>query len=202
MAQGRLIVIEGIDGAGTTTQTRLLVEWLNGSGRPAHATREPSDGPVGRLLREIVRGGHGEVSGATMALLFAADRMDHLAREIEPELARGRHVVSDRYYHSSLAYQSEESERAFVEALNAHARRPDLTFLLEVSARDAAARRARAGRAVERYDGPLLQERIAKNYAALAARLAGRERIVVVPGAAPIEEVQRVLRTEVDTLCG
>src|SRR5215813_5602752 len=98
--QGRVIVIEGIDGAGTTTQTRLLVEWLNGSGRPAHATREPSDGPVGRLLREIV-----------------------------PELARGRHVVSDRYYHSSLAYQSEESERAFVEALNAHARRPDLTFL-------------------------------------------------------------------------
>src|SRR5262249_6595884 len=122
---GRFIVIEGIDGAGTTTQTHLLTEWLRQRGRPAHATREPSDRPVRRVLREILGGAHAPVDGSTMALLFAADRMDHLAREIEPALARGAVVVSDRYYHSSLAYQAEESEQGFVEMLNQRARRPD-----------------------------------------------------------------------------
>src|SRR5438046_5640868 len=150
--QGRLIVIEGIDGAGTTTQTRLLVEWMNARGLSAHATREPSDGPVGRLLREILGGSHAPVAGTTMALLFAADRMDHLGREIEPALARGQHVISDRYYHSSLAYQAEETERDFVAAINARARKPDLTVLLRIDARAAANRRQAAGRSTERYD--------------------------------------------------
>jgi len=195
-------VIEGIDGAGTTTQTHLLADWLRRRGRLAHATREPSEGPVGRLLREILGGAHAPVDGTTMALLFAADRMDHLAREIEPALARGAVVVSDRYYHSSLAYQAEESERGFVEMLNARARRPDLTVFLQLSVADAAARRERAGRTVERYDAAPLQERIAKNYAELAARLRTKERIVVVPAGGPAEAVQEQIRREVELLCG
>ena len=198
----RFIVIEGIDGAGTTTQTQLLTDWLQQRGRRVHATREPSDGPVGRLLREILGGAHAPVDGSTMALLFAADRMDHLAREIEPALARGAVVVSDRYYHSSLAYQAEESEREFVEMLNARARRPDLTILLEVAAEAAAARRERAGRPSERYDAHDLQERVAKNYAEVARRLRDREKIVVVPGGGSPEAVHEHTRREVEAICG
>src|SRR5262249_48635759 len=105
-----LVVLEGLDGAGTTTQARRLGAALEAAGPPAGLTREPSDGPVGRLLREMLTGGHAlpggaAISQATFSLLFAADRLDHLQREVEPALARGAVVVSDRWYHSSLAYQ-------------------------------------------------------------------------------------------------
>ena len=192
--KGRLIVIEGIDGAGTTTQTRLLVDWMNARGLSAHATREPSDGPVGRLLREILGGAHAPVAGTTMALLFAADRMDHLSREIEPRLESGQHVVSDRYYHSSLAYQAEEADREFVAAVNARARKPDLTLFLRVDARQAAQRRHAAGRITERYDDLALQERIAKNYDRIPE-------MMIIDGAQAVEKVQEALRREVEKAC-
>jgi dTMP kinase len=188
-AEGHFIVIEGIDGAGTTTQTRLLCERLGERGLVAHATREPSDGPIGRLLREMLHGQHAPVSGAAMTLLFAADRMDHLAREIEPQLLRGVHVVSDRYYHSSLAYQSEEAERALVAAANRSARTPDLTLFLRVRPQVAAERRHQQGRQTERYDDHALQERIARNYQALCEERAARERIVVIDGEQPVDAV-------------
>jgi dTMP kinase len=200
--RARFIVIEGIDGAGTTTQARLLVDHLNERGMRAHLTREPSDGPVGRLLREILGGAHAPVDGATMTLLFAADRMDHLAREIEPALGKGLHVVSDRYYHSSFAYQTEEADIAFVRAVNARARKPDLTLLLDLSAEEAARRRAAAGRVVERYDDVELQRRIALNYRTLMSRPSGPEQVTIIDGGSSIEEVQACLRREVEPLCG
>jgi dTMP kinase len=192
--RGRLIVIEGIDGAGTTTQTRLLVDWMNAHGLPALATREPSDGPLGRLLREILGGAHAPVAGATMALLFAADRMDHLSREIEPALSRGQHVVTDRYYHSSLAYQAEEADREFVAAINARARRPDLSVLLRVDAGEAARRRHAAGRTTERYDNLALQERIAKNYDEIPG-------MTLIDGSESVDKVQESLRRLVEKTC-
>src|SRR5262249_12921185 len=149
------IVLEGIDGSGTTTQLPRLQAHLEARGRPVHATREPSGGPVGRLLREILLGRHALPDGApadglAMALLFAADRRDHLRREIEPALAAGEDVVSDRYLMSSLAYQGEEAERAWVAELARGVRPADLTLLLDVPVEVAAQRRAAAGRATER----------------------------------------------------
>ncbi len=141
-----LVVLEGIDGAGTTTQAARLVTALNAAGHPTHGTREPSQGPVGRLLREMLAGQHAPVDAATMSLLFAADRADHLAREIEVALLRGQIVVSDSYYHSSLAYQGADEDREWIANLNANARQPDVTFLLDVDVDLAAKRRADAGR--------------------------------------------------------
>ena len=94
MTRGRLIVLEGIDGSGTTTQTERLVACLRQQGRTAVSTREPSGGPIGRLLREVLLGQHrmpggAPVDGRAMALLFAADRLDHLQREVELDLAEG-----------------------------------------------------------------------------------------------------------------
>ena len=132
----RLIVLEGLDGAGTTTQVKRLVEYIRDKGGKAHATREPSDGPVGRLIREMLTGGHAiadqKIAQSTFGLLFAADRLDHLQREVEPQLAAGAIVVSDRWYHSSLAYQGTGADRDWIITLNARARRPDLTIFLEV----------------------------------------------------------------------
>ena len=108
---GRFIVLEGIDGAGTTTQCARLAARLRAGKAPVRTTREPSDGPVGATIRQIlagrVVGAGGRAPGwATMALLFAADRADHIDAEIEPFLSTGGTVISDRYDASSLAYQS------------------------------------------------------------------------------------------------
>lgn len=178
----KLIVLEGIDGAGTTTQTARLCESLRAAGRSVHATREPSVGPIGLLLREMLAGKHAPTSPTTMSLLFAADRADHLAREVEPHLAKGSVVVSDRWYHSSLAYQGTGEERAWIWQLNARARRPDLTILLEIDAEVGEQRRGAAGRPTELYDHLETQRRVAAGYREVVAELSASERIVVLDG--------------------
>lgn len=197
---GVLIVIEGIDGAGTTTQARRLVSALEADGIPAHLTREPSDGPVGRLLREMLAGEHAPVGATTLGLLFAADRADHIQREVEPALEAGKVVVSDRWYHSSLAYQGTDEARGWIRELNRRARVPDLTLLIEIDPEVAARRRARAGRSEELFDQIETQRRVAAGYRAVAEELAGVERIERVDGDRPEEEVAReVLRLARET---
>jgi dTMP kinase len=191
LIRGRLIVLEGIDGSGTTTQTERLVEHLRRRGRTAVSTREPSAGPVGRLLREVLLGHHRisrdvSLDGRTMALLFAADRFDHLQREVEPLLAAGNDVVSDRYLMSSLAYQAEEADRAWVALLARGIRPPDLTILLDIPIEVAAQRRLLAGRPEERYDADSYLSRVADNYRRLARADASA---VILDGSAAREDV-------------
>jgi dTMP kinase len=183
----RLIVLEGLDGAGTTTQVARLVEHIRATGGKAHATREPSDGPVGRLIREMLTGGHaianGRISQSTFGLLFAADRLDHMQREVEPKLAEGVTVVSDRWYHSSLAYQGTGADRDWILTLNARARRPDLTIFLEVRPEVAAQRRAAAGRVQELFEDMQMQAEVAAGYKATFAELGAQgERIEIIDG--------------------
>jgi len=190
----RLIVLEGLDGAGTTTQTRRLVEHLNARGGKAHATREPSDGPIGQLIRQMLTGGHAiagqSIAQSTFGLLFAADRLDHLQREVEPKLAAGVTVVSDRWYHSSLAYQGTGADRDWITLLNARARRPDLTIFLQVRPEVAAARRVAAGRVQELFEDLRMQEEVAAGYKATNSELAALgERIEVIDGEADADTV-------------
>jgi dTMP kinase len=186
---GILIVLEGIDGAGTTTQAERLVGGLVARGVDVHRTREPSDGPVGRLLREILAGEHAPADATTLALLFAADRADHIQREVAPALAAGRVVVSDRWYHSSLAYQGAGEERAWIAELNRRARRPDLTIFLRVAPEVAAERRNASGRADELFDALAVQRQVALGYREVMAGLAATERIEIVDGEQPVERV-------------
>jgi len=184
---GRLIVIEGLDGAGTTTQVRRLVEHLTAQGKPAHGTREPSDGPVGRLIREMLTGSHAiegeKLSQGTFGLLFAADRLDHMQREVEPKLAAGVTVISDRWYHSSLAYQGTGADRDWIAMLNARARRPDITIFLKVRPEVAAQRRAAARRKEELFEDLRMQQEVDAGYRATIAELqAAGERIETLDG--------------------
>jgi dTMP kinase len=191
LTRGRLIVLEGIDGSGTTTQTERLVGYLCQQGHTAVPTREPSAGPIGRLLREVLLGQHrmpggASVDGRTMALLFAADRIDHLQREIEPLLTGGTDVVSDRYLMSSLVYQAEEADREWVALLARGVRPPDLTILLDIPVELAAQRRLLAGRPEERYDADSYLGRVADNYRRLARADASA---VILDGSASRDEV-------------
>jgi dTMP kinase len=190
----RLYVLEGLDGAGTTTQAKRLVDHLRAAGTPAHLTREPSDGPIGRLIREMLTGGHAipgqSLAQSTFGLLFAADRMDHLQREVEPQLAAGATVVSDRWYHSSLAYQGTGADRDWIAMLNARARRPDMTIFLEVRPEVAARRRVAAGRVQELFEDVRMQEEVAAGYQATIAELAAQgERIEIIDGELPPDAV-------------
>jgi dTMP kinase len=196
------VALEGIDGSGTTTQLGRLVAHLEARGRRAHATREPSTGPVGRLLRELLLGRHAFPDGApadgqAMALLFAADRRDHLRREIEPQLAAGVDVVTDRYLMSSLAYQAEEADRDWVAGLARGVRPADVTILLDVPVSVAAERRRAAGRVTERYDDDAVQARVADGYRRLAAADAS---VVVLDGGGSIEAVAAEIAGVVDGL--
>jgi len=189
-----LIVLEGLDGAGTTTQVKRLVEHLRAAGRTAHATREPSDGPIGKLIREMLTGGHvvpdQSISQSTFGLLFAADRLDHCQREVEPQLAAGAIVVSDRWYHSSLAYQGTGAERDWISMLNGRARKPDLTIFLEVRPQVAAQRRHAAGRSQELFEDMRMQEAVAEGYRATNAELlALGERIETIDGELSLDDV-------------
>ncbi len=180
-------MIEGLDGAGTTTQVRRLVEHLNARGQRAHPTREPSDGPVGKLIREMLTGGHAipdqALSQSTFGLLFAADRLDHLQREIEPKLAAGTWVVSDRYYHSSLAYQGTGADRDWIALLNARARKPDITVFLKVRPEVAAERRVAAGRTQELFEDLQMQRDVDAGYRATIDELTAQgERIITIDG--------------------
>ena len=115
----RFVVLEGLDGAGTTTQSGLLKEALQRVGERCHATREPTGGPIGRLLRAALLG-ELQMTPCTLALLFAADRSEHLYAPdgIVTTLRAGGYVVCDRYLFSSLVYQSLGCSGGYVAALN------------------------------------------------------------------------------------
>jgi dTMP kinase len=202
---GRLVVLEGIDGAGTTTQAARFAERLRKTAA-VRVTREPSDGPVGTLVRQVLSGrvivpGGRAPGWATMALLFAADRMDHVESEIEPFLAQGGVVVSDRYDASSLAYQSVSSggeAREAVEwirSLNRYVRRPDLTMVIDVPPDLAAERRRMRGDASQLYDQSEVQRALAEFYRDLARHIP-KDRIEVVDGSGSMDDVhERVWAT-------
>ena len=193
---GALIVIEGIDGAGTTPQTEMLSQWLQRTGVPSLATREPSDGPIGVVVRQHL-GRHVELgSPEAEALAFAADRMYHVASEVVPALAKGMTVVADRYYLSSLAYQARECDLDWVRQINRFALRPDLTVFLSIPVEVGMKRFS--GRATrERFEENHAQlEQIVERYdAAMAALRAGGEEITVIDGArSPAEVHAEVVR--------
>lgn len=204
--RGRFVVIEGIDGSGTTTQAERLVRRLVREGKPARVTAEPSDGPVGALIRQVLTG---RIVGArglapgweTMALLFAADRMDHVEAEVEPFLDGGGIVVSDRYDASSLAYQSVMSGRGgsdtveWIRTLNRYARRPDLTIVLDVPAQLAGTRREQRGEAAQIYEQNELQIELGVFYKNLAKHLPN-DRVVLVDGSKSIDEVAELVYRE------
>ena len=96
--RGNFIVLEGIDGSGTTTQAKRLKLHLETKGHRVHLTRQPSDGPIGKMIRGLLEKKEGvEMNWEMLALLFAADRLRHWQEEVLPLLQQGVFVISDRY---------------------------------------------------------------------------------------------------------
>ena len=198
---GVFVVVEGVDGCGSTTHSRLLAKALKGMGRETVLTCEPSTGPVGGLIRQILQRrlfvadatGPRGFAWTTMALLFAADRLDHLDSLVIPALEDGSVVISDRYDLSSFAYQSATSTDAaeaipWIRELNARAVRPDITIVIDVPAEVAEERRRGRGGVEEMFEHRALQERLVSIYARAETLVPG-DRVAHVSGVGDLEAV-------------
>jgi len=192
------VVLEGLDGAGTTTQQERLAQWLRGQGLVVCTTREPTGGPVGAWIRRTLNRDPDAPAPSTLPWMYAADRADHLARVVEPALARGELVLSDRYLHSSLAYQSLQRPLEEVAALNASFRVPELTIFVEVPVDVSLARIAARGAAREIFEERDALTAIRDAYHRVLARLRARgDRIVTVDGAGTVDAVEADIRAAV-----
>ncbi len=183
---GVFVAFEGGDGAGKSTQAKLLGEWLSQRGREVVLTREPGGTDLGRIVRDVVL--HGEhVTPRAEALLFAADRAHHVATVVRPALERGAVVLTDRYLDSSIAYQgaARELARAEVRDLSLWATQgllPHLTVLLDVAPHQGRSRRGEVHDRLEREDDDF-HDRVRHGFGELAA--ADPDRYLVLDGTRP-----------------
>ncbi|HVB68775.1 MAG TPA: dTMP kinase [Acetobacteraceae bacterium] len=180
---GRFITLEGGEGAGKSTQARLLAQALRDAGQAVAETREPGGAPGAEALRELLLHGPTAFVPEAETLLHFAARAEHLARTIRPALAAGRWVVCDRFADSTMAYQGYGLgvDRAMIATLTALLEtKPDLTLVLDVSAATASARLAGRGRAADRYEAldPAFHERVRQGFRDIAA--AAPERCVTI----------------------
>ena len=184
---GRFLVLEGLDGSGKTTQLVRLAERLRGLGETVHETREPTAGPVGELLRRILKG---EVPADpwTIAALFAADRLDHLsnARDgLKAKREAGVTILCDRYYFSSYAYHSAHVPLEWVLQLNApcaRTLRPDLSVFLDLPPEKCVSRLLSSRPQLELYENLENMRAVRDRFLAAFDRLRDDERVAVVDG--------------------
>lgn len=182
---GLFITLEGIDGAGKSTQLRGLAAWAEAQGRAVLCTREPG-GSAGaeEIRRLLVEGATDRWSGETESLLFTAARRDHLERVIEPALAAGKLVLCDRFADSTRVYQgaARGELREFVDTLHALAikREPDLTLILDMDPETALARGLARRSGEDRFEeeGIAFQRRLRAGFRDLAAEYPERCRLI------------------------
>ncbi|TFC50827.1 dTMP kinase [Cryobacterium sp. TMT1-21] len=202
---GLFITVEGGDGSGKTTQSQLLTDWLEQGGRTVLRTREPGGTPVGVLIREIVLHHRGEVSPRAEALLYAADRAQHIATAVRPALARGEVVIQDRYLDSSVAYQGAgrvlgADEIRELSLWAAEGLLPELTILLDLDEDVARGRLDADNKRFDRLEAEKsdFHRRVRAAFLGLAA--AEPERFLVVDAALPVAEIAAVIRERVAAL--
>ncbi len=133
---GKFIVFEGIDKSGKATQAKLLCEHLHAKGAHVVYTAEPSpNNPAGRLIKDWLAGRLEMTSGEAITLLYTADRFEHLKRVILPNIAEGRNVVCDRYFYSTIAYESAifNIDAAWIKKLHENVRKPDLVIYIDIA---------------------------------------------------------------------
>ncbi len=205
--RGLHIALEGIDGSGLTTHSRILVDRLRSMGFDARYYKEPTEGPVGRVIRMLLRGRGGH---DILALLFAADRLwdyRYMEDSIEAHLARGGIAVSDRYKYSSLAYQGSVLGREWVYCVNSRVPDSDAIIYIDIPV-DLALERIRGRGVREVYENRVSLERVKAEFERVLWEAEERGVLVYrVPGARgsgeprSIEEVASdVLAAAVDAL--
>lgn len=194
MERGCLIVLEGLDGAGKTTQLSLLRDWLLAQGKRVFCTAEPTDSETGRMLRDALSGKTPRTA-CELAALFTLDRIGHNVdpdRGIARMIRDGYVVLCDRYYYSSLAYQGAETDADWVRNMNLNCpeiRRPDLCIFLDLSPEESIRRITRGRESLEIFERQDRLERIREQFRAVLASLPD-ETVRVIDASRSPEEVR------------
>ncbi len=199
------ITLEGGDGSGKSTQAQLLTDWLEAQGRTVLRSREPGGTDVGREIREIVLHHRGDIAPRAEALLYAADRAQHVATKVRPALARGEIVIQDRYLDSSVAYQGAgrvigADEVRDLSLWAVEGLLPDLTILLDLDVTVARGRLDAVNKRFDRLESERneFHARVRAAYLELAA--AESTRFLVLDAAASVDTIAHVIRTRVAAL--
>lgn len=205
MEKGLLITIEGVEGAGKTTQTSLLADWLAGLGFAVVRTREPGAGQICAQIRALLLNPQNAgLAPMTEALLMAADRAQHIAEVIRPAMAEGKIVLCDRYIDSHIAYQGygRGLDIGWLQELNRQATGglwPDMTLLLDLPVAEGLHRAADRGEADRMEQEQLaFHQRLAEGFLAICR--ADRQRVRLINAAQTPEQVQAEIRAQVGEL--
>lgn len=194
MNRGKFIVFEGIDGCGKTTQTAFLAERLESDGYKTVISKEPTDSPVGKLIRKVMTG-EVVIDSRAVAPLFAADRTDHIAAPETGLLAildSGVTVIADRYCYSSYAYQSIDSGMDYVIAVNKTATellKPDIVIFIDVPPEVSLERIASSRERTEIYETKERLIKVRENYFAAFEIMKGKDNICIIDGSRSPEEI-------------
>jgi dTMP kinase len=190
----RFIAFEGIDGSGKSTQAKRLAEYLENAGTKVHLTFEPSNGPVGTMIRTIMKGGE-HADDRTIAGLFVADRLDHILNEktgMLKQLKDGFTVVTDRYYFSSYAYHGTHMDMQWVinaNAMSASILKPDITIFIDVSPKVSMQRVVQNREGVELYESIENLTQVRAKYFEAFDKLEDSEYVVIIDGNRSQDEV-------------
>ncbi len=203
--RGRFFALEGIDGSGKSTQLKFLAKRFEKEKLPFYGTMEPTSSPFGKLMRQVLRG-EVKTDPRVAAPLFVADRLDHLLGEtdgIVKKLEKGIHVVTDRYYFSSYAYQGADLGLDWVIEANAPCARilrPDLTLFIDIDP-DTAMERIRANRdVVEIFEKRERLVRTRELYLEAFEWMKDVERVEIVDGNRTVEEIAEDLWQRISAL--
>ena len=192
-------VLEGLDGAGTTTQLKKLEQYMNDRDMPVFRTAEPTIYETGRFIRRVLSG-EVKVPQSTVAYLFAADRDNHLNNPeygIRAQLDKGLTVISDRYFFSSFAYQSIGFDPDAVLMLNSRFPYPELVLYVDTPVADCLSRIDSRGGDKEIYEKLDYQTAVHDNYEKLFSALPEGCRLIRVDGTLSREEIFNILVREI-----
>lgn len=199
---GKFIVFEGIDGSGKSTQIKQISKRLKAIDYKVYSTFEPTDGPIGSLIRQMLSGKI-PTDQRTIASLFAADRTDHLVNKvsgIRHKIDQGEIILCDRYYFSSYAYHAQYIDMEWVihaNSLNAEILRPDVTIFIDVDP-DICLERIKNSRSnFEMYEKLDVMKKVRANYFKAFDALKGLETIAIINGNSAMEIVEDAILHEV-----
>ena len=204
MRDNLFIALEGIDGSGKSTQVKLLAEKLEGAGHKVYATFEPTDGMIGSMLRNILKGSI-KADHRTIAGLFLADRLDHLLNEttgLVKKLADGYTVITDRYYFSSYAYHGTHMDMDWVIAANkmcAQILRPELNIFIDVPPEVSMQRISANRKSTELFETLENLENVRAKYLEAFEKLKSEENVFITDGNRSFEAIADDIWKETQT---
>ncbi len=205
MNNNLFIALEGIDGSGKSTQVKKLAEKLTAAGHKVYSTFEPTDSPIGSLIRNILKG-RIKADDRTIAGLFVADRIDHLLNEVNgiiKKLDEGYTVITDRYYFSSYAYHGTHMDMEWViaaNAMSANIKRPDMNIFIDVPPEICMKRISENRNIVELYESLENLKNVKEKYFESFNKLGGEENIFITNGNRSYDEISADIWNAVEPL--